>query len=127
MVLIVLVVVSAVALTGVFVLDGQSNRVRSQPPPAAFETEFGLSTLRLSHAGGEPFDLSDLVLELRDGGTQRRYDLGDPADRLDTSLDADGSFESGESVTVSHSATGVVRIVLVDTSPGGYVLYDEEK
>ncbi|MFB6091319.1 MAG: PKD domain-containing protein [Halobellus sp.] len=62
-----------------------------------------------------------------DDGGERRYDLNDPADLQGATLDGDDLFEGGESVNVSHSLSGRVRILLVETSDGGAVLYDEYK
>lgn len=77
--------------------------------------------------GGKSIPLSDLDLVHRSGGTEQQHDLDDSGDRASADLDADDRFEAGESVTVSHSFTGTVWILLADTSTNGHVLYDKSR
>lgn len=124
-VLLVAMVVVAMSAVGVAALAHQSRQIDAARPPARFDAERTGTSLRIVHEGGDAFPLEDLDLVVRAGGAETRYDLDDPGDRLSATLDGDGDFEAGESVTVSLDVDGDVRVLLVDTSPGGYLLYDQ--
>ena len=66
------------------------------------------SELTLTHAGGPSFHASNLTLLLRGDTGRDRYTLSDLAE----SDLGDGTFDTGDSVTVSHGFTGYVDVFL---------------
>ena len=125
--LLVALVIVSMSVAGAALLTNQSQQAERLEQPSKFDTTLNRTALTLTHYGGADFRLDDLVLVIRQGDTETSYNLSEPGERLDAELDADDVFEGGESVTVSHSYTGDVRVLLIDTSAGGSVLYDETK
>lgn len=121
------VLVISMSVVGVAALENQSRSIRTTPPSAGFQTELNASTATLVSTGGQSLPLSDLDLVLRSSGVERIYDLEESGDRLSVDWNGDDEFDPGESVTVSHSLSGAVRMLLVDTSNGGSLLYDETR
>ncbi|WP_311170261.1 type IV pilin N-terminal domain-containing protein [Halobellus ordinarius] len=117
------VVIISVTLVGVGFLTAQSQGADRIEQPSKFETTLGETSLTVTHLGGTDYAFADLALVIQQGDAETRYDLSTPSG----DLDADAVFEGGESVTVSHSYTGEIRILLIDTSAGGSILYDETK
>lgn len=68
------------------------------------------SALTLTHAGGPSFQTSGLTLVLQNEVGREEFELDDPS-LTESGLD-DGSFETGDSVTASHSFRGYVDISL---------------
>lgn len=68
------------------------------------------SALTLTHAGGLSFQTSGLTLVLQNEVGREEFELDDPS-LTESGLD-DGSFETGDSVTASHSFRGYVDISL---------------
>jgi hypothetical protein len=126
-VLLVGLVLISITVTGGALLANLSQQAEGLDQPSKFETTLDSNSLTITHYGGTDVALSDLVLVVRQGDVEQRYTLSDPADRLRADLDTNDLFEGGESITVSHSYTGDVRILLIDTSAGGSVLYDERR
>jgi outer membrane biosynthesis protein TonB len=92
----------------------------------SLDVDFRSATVTITHLGGGSVDLDDLVLDLRGSGGSSTYALGDPGDRYSADLDSDGNFEGGESITVSHSQSGLVRILVIEQGPESRVLLDEQ-
>lgn len=124
-VLMTAVLVVSMSVVGVALLSHQYQQAERIDPPATFDTTVDASTVTLTHMGGSDYPLKDLVIIVRKGDTEQRYDLDDPADLSADTLDSDERFEPGETVTVSHGFTGTFRVLLIDSSPGGALLYDE--
>lgn len=68
------------------------------------------SALTLTHAGGPSFQTSGLTLVLQNEAGREEFELDDSS--LTRSGLDDGSFETGDSVTVPHGFTGYVDISL---------------
>lgn len=122
------IVILSTVTVGVGLLASYEHQVSAEPPPADFRTELNATSLTLTHVGGEDFPLAKLDLVLRNETAEQRYDL-DSLNESQPDLDGDALFEGGESVTVnaSHSQSGRIRILLIETADGGAVLYDEYK
>jgi len=123
-VLLIGVVAVLVTSVGVVVLAQQADRIEADTPESRFEVEATASTLTVTHYGGASVPLADLDLLVRGGGTERRYDLDDPADRRSIDDDGDGEFDPAESVTVDHGFAGTVDVLVVDSGSNS-VRYDE--
>jgi hypothetical protein len=116
------IVVISMSVIGTGILINQSQQTDRLDQPSTFETGLNQSALTITHYGGTDHSLAELVLVIRQGDTEESYNFSDITNQAD--LDDDGVFAGGESVTVSHSYTGEVRILLIDTSAGGSILYD---
>ena len=123
-VLITAVVIISTVTVGMGLLANYDRQVNADRSPSNFQSELTATSLTLTHVGGEDIPLAELDLVLRSDGSEQRYDLDDPSDLESDTLDGNDRFQGGESVTVSHSFTGEVRILLVRTNDGGAVLYD---
>lgn len=123
-VLLAVTLVVAVAVVGFFLLERQAQQIDSTSPDTEFSTEFKSSTIDLSHLGGERFLFDELDLILSTDSGEFRFDL-ETATKLQD--DGDDFFENGERVRISHSVSVESRILLVDSSANGFVLYDETK
>lgn len=121
------VVIVSTVVVGAMLFARQSQQIQAHQTPTEFETEINGTSLTLTHEGGREIPLADLDLLLRQGDSESRYDLNDSSDRSSDTLNGNDDFESGESVTVSHSFRGDVRVLLVETVDNGVVLYDETK
>lgn len=120
------VLILSMSVLGTALLTNQTQQIEQFDRPAAFETTLDQTELTIAHVGGRSSALADLTLVIRQGDTETRYQLSENASRLRAELDGDAVFESTESVTVSHSFTGDVQILLLNTAAGS-VLYDKTK
>ena len=120
------IVILSLTVLGTAMLMSQAAEVEQFDRAAEYETTLDRTSLSITHRGGADRPLSELELIVRQDGDETRYDLSDPGVRLDADVDGDGTFEGGESITVSHSYTGEVRILLLHTA-SGTLLYDETK
>ncbi|WP_144904411.1 PKD domain-containing protein [Halobellus captivus] len=76
------------------------------------------STVSLRHVGGQSFDASEVRLLLRgDSGGQVGPHALDSESVAGTDVD-DGTFDVGDEVTVNHSFTGYIDVLLVSSETG---------
>lgn len=124
-ILLTAVIVISVTTIGVFMFQDQQQRIAGEGPDVDIGSELNASNVIITHNGGDSFLFSNLELRLRSDGNERIYDLGDPGDITSSGGDGDDRFESGEWVSVDHDFSGDIRILLVETTDPGHILYDE--
>ncbi|WP_338737618.1 hypothetical protein [Haloplanus salilacus] len=122
-VLVVGLVVVGVSAVGLVVVTSQEERAAAQKAPVDVAGDVGDGWATATHRGGPGVPRSDLALVLESGGSERRYTFDDPAVTL--TGDGDDVFEGGESVNVSHSYEGTVRLRVIETSEPTRLLYEE--
>lgn len=122
-VLLIGVIVIGVSIVGTALIMDQQARGDSLRTPTEVRGSVENSWATVTHTGGRPIPLSDLDLLIRGSTNTTRYDLDDPSVTL--SDDGDTLFEGAETVNVSHSYTGPVELLLIDTAEPSRVLYRE--
>lgn len=126
-VLLTAVVIILVTILGAVMVTNQAERVENTKPSVEFEGNLSASTLEVAHVGGEVVQFDNLRIVLRTDSKTQEYDLADNTQWASAPEDGDGRFEPGERISVSHSLSGNIRIVVADRSANGFVLYDRVK
>lgn len=123
-VLLIVIVAVATITIGVFFLERQDQTIRNQRPIVDVQVRLSSTALTVSHAGGDGFPVRELDLVLkRDGQVVRSYDLENHLTGA-SKTGGDGVFEPGERIAIADSFTGSYRILLIDTSRNGWIIYD---